>query len=68
MKFLHIADVHLGCNRYGLAESERDFWYAWSDFLMKYAVGERVDFVLIAGDFLHKQDISPETANYAYVG
>jgi DNA repair exonuclease SbcCD nuclease subunit len=68
MKFLHISDVHLGCNRYNLADSEKDFWNAWSDFLKKYAVGEKVDFVIIAGDFLHKQQISPETANYAYVG
>jgi len=68
MKFLHIADIHLGCTRYDLADSEKDFWNAWSDVLRKYAVEERVDFVLMAGDFLHKSQISPETANYAYVG
>ncbi len=68
MKFLHIADVHLGCTRYQLAESPRDFFDAWMDVLRRYAIAERVDFVIIAGDFFHKRAVPPETMNYAVEG
>ncbi|MFM8440517.1 MAG: exonuclease SbcCD subunit D [Acidobacteriota bacterium] len=68
MKFLHIADVHLGCTRYQLSESPRDFYDAWIDVLEKYAVGERVDFVIMSGDFFDKKNVPPETMNYAVAG
>lgn len=68
MKFLHIADVHLGCTRYHLEESQRDFFDAWIDVLQKYAIDEKVDFVLMCGDFFHKRSIPPETMNYAFAG
>ncbi len=68
MKFLHISDVHLGCARYQLPESPRDFFDAWLDVLKKYAIAERVDFVLMCGDFFHKRNVPPETMNYAVAG
>lgn len=68
MKFLHISDVHLGCTRYQLAESPRDFFDAWIDVLQKYAIGEKVDFVIMCGDFFHKRSVPPETMNYAFAG
>jgi len=68
VKFLHIADVHLGCSRYQLPESPRDFFDAWIDVLQKYAIGEEVDFVLMCGDFFHKRSVPPETMNYAVAG
>lgn len=68
MKFLHIADVHLGCTRYHLEESQRDFFDAWIDVLQKYAIDEEVDFVLMCGDFFHKRSVPPETMNYAFAG
>ncbi|MEJ7847251.1 MAG: exonuclease SbcCD subunit D [Pyrinomonadaceae bacterium] len=68
MKFLHISDVHLGCTRYQLAESPRDFFDAWFDVLRKYAVEEKVDFVIMCGDFFHKRAVPPETMNYAVAG
>ncbi|MEQ1604997.1 MAG: metallophosphoesterase [Pyrinomonadaceae bacterium] len=68
MKFLHIADVHLGCTRYQLAESPRDFFDAWIDVLQKYAIAEKVDFVIMCGDFFHKRSVPPETMNYAVEG
>src|SRR3954449_3538219 len=68
MKFLHLADVHLGCTRYQLAESPRDFFDAWMDVLQRYAVDEKVDFVLMCGDFFHKRSVPPETMNYAVEG
>jgi DNA repair exonuclease SbcCD nuclease subunit len=68
MKFLHISDVHLGCTRYQLNESPRDFFDAWIDVIKKYAIGEKVDFVLMGGDFFHKRNVPPETMNYAFAG
>jgi exonuclease SbcD len=68
MKFLHIADVHLGCTRYQLADSPRDFYEAWIDVLKRYAIDEQVDFVLMCGDFFHKRNVPPETMNYAFAG
>ncbi|HEX8737320.1 MAG TPA: DNA repair exonuclease [Pyrinomonadaceae bacterium] len=68
MKFLHISDVHLGCTRYQLEESPKDFFYAWIDVIRKYAIGEKVDFVIMAGDFFHKRNVPPETMNYAFAG
>jgi DNA repair exonuclease SbcCD nuclease subunit len=68
MKFLHISDVHLGCTRYQLNESPRDFFDAWIDVLQKYAIGEQVDFVIMSGDFFHKRNVPPETMNYAFAG
>lgn len=68
MKFLHIADVHLGCTRYQLAESPRDFFDAWIDVLRRYAIAGKVDFVVMAGDFFHKRVVPPETMNYAVEG
>lgn len=68
MKFLHIADVHLGCTRYQLAESPRDFFDAWIDVLQRYAIDERVDFVMMCGDFFHKRSVPPETMDYAVEG
>ncbi len=68
MKFLHISDVHLGCTRYQLNESPRDFFDAWIDVLQKYAIGEKVDFVIMCGDFFHKRSVPPETMNYAFAG
>lgn len=68
MKFLHIADVHLGCTRYHLPESPRDFFDAWIDVLRRYAVGENVDFVIMCGDFFHKRNVPPETMDHAVAG
>jgi len=68
MKFLHISDIHLGCTRYQLNESPRDFFDAWIDVLKKYAIGEEVDFVIMSGDFFHKRSVPPETMNYAFAG
>ncbi|HEX8367646.1 MAG TPA: exonuclease SbcCD subunit D [Pyrinomonadaceae bacterium] len=68
MKFLHVSDIHLGCTRYQLNESPRDFFDAWIDVIKKYAIGEKVDFVVMAGDFFHKRNVPPETMNYAFAG
>ena len=68
MKFLHVSDVHLGCTRYHLEESPKDFARAWADVLQRYAVAENVDFVLICGDFFHKRNVDPQAMNHAIGG
>lgn len=67
-KFLHIADIHLGISRYrrfGTADRTRDFFDAWNDCIRRYALEERVDFVLIAGDFFDTRRVEPQAMNHA---
>ncbi|OLE51895.1 MAG: hypothetical protein AUG51_20750 [Acidobacteria bacterium 13_1_20CM_3_53_8] len=68
MKFLHIADVHLGCRRYNLKERTRDFFRAWHDVIVKYALPNRIDFLLIAGDFFDRRNVDPQAMNHAVIG
>ena len=58
----------MGCTRYQLPESPRDFFDAWIDVLQRYAIGKDVDFVIMCGDFFHKRNVPPETMNYAVAG
>lgn len=64
-KFLHISDVHLGFDRYDSKDRTLDFFFALKDVLEKYAVGEKVDFVLIAGDLFEHRNIKPAILNHA---
>src|SRR5205085_205214 len=68
MKFLHIADIHLGCRRYNLDERSKDFARAWLDVIQLYAIEREVDFVLIAGDFFNARKVEPEAMNHAMAG
>lgn len=54
VKFIHMADVHLGNRQYGSEERKRDFAQAFLDAI-KFSVMERVDFILISGDLFHKK-------------
>lgn len=66
-RFLHVADVHLGFDRYGSKERSQDFFYAFYDALKRYAVDEHVDFVVIAGDLFEYRTIQPATLNQAQI-
>jgi len=68
MKFLHLADVHLGCRRYNIEERTRDFFRAWADVIERYAIEPRVDFVLVAGDFFNSRKVDPQAMNHAMIG
>lgn len=68
MKFLHVADIHLGCRRYNLDERPRDFFRAWMDVIEKHALPNEVDFMLIAGDFFNARKVDPQTMNHAIAG
>src|SRR3712207_9210136 len=68
MKFLHLADIHLGCRRYNLEERTKDFFRAWYEVITTHAIPNRVDFVLIAGDFFDRRNIDPQAMNHAVAG
>lgn len=68
MKFLHLADIHLGCRRYNLEERTKDFFRAWNDVIHTHAIGNKVDFMLIAGDFFDRRNIDPQAMNHAMAG
>ncbi len=61
VRFVHIADVHLGNKQYGSEERQMDFAQAFLDAI-RFAVEEKVDFILIAGDLFHKKtEMDPMT-------
>lgn len=64
-RFLHVADVHLGYDRYDNPQRSRDFFWAFQDALQRYAIEASVDFVLIAGDLFEHRHIHPATLNQA---
>ncbi|MGB5973870.1 MAG: exonuclease SbcCD subunit D, partial [Nodosilinea sp.] len=66
-KFLHIADIHLGFDRYDTPERTKDFFKALRTVLERYAIEEQVDFVAIAGDLFEHRNIKPATLNQAQV-
>ncbi|MEO1095405.1 MAG: exonuclease SbcCD subunit D [Cyanobacteria bacterium J06638_28] len=64
-RFLHIADIHLGFDRYNSPERTKDFYYSLSDAIQRYAIAEQVDFVLIVGDLFEHRVIQPAVLNQA---
>ncbi|GAB4383010.1 MAG: DNA repair exonuclease [Elainellaceae cyanobacterium] len=66
-RFLHIADIHLGFDRYDSKPRTQDFFYAFQDVLEKYAIDPKVDCVLIAGDLFEHRTIQPATLNQAQI-
>ncbi|WP_399371076.1 exonuclease SbcCD subunit D [Thermosynechococcus sp. HN-54] len=67
VRFLHVADVHLGCNKYRQENANRtfDFFTAFDSALQTYAIEAQVDFVLIAGDLFEERLITPGILNQA---
>ncbi|MEP0918639.1 DNA repair exonuclease [Leptolyngbya sp. DQ-M1] len=66
-RFLHLADVHLGYDRYNNKERTKDFFLAFENALLKYAIEPQVDFVVIAGDLFEHRTIQPNILNQAKV-
>ena len=67
MKFLHVADIHLGFEQYGVRERFNDFsrTFLW---LMDFAREQEVDFVVLAGDLFHKRTVDPLAMHVAVHG
>jgi len=65
VKFMHMADIHLGYRQYGSNERQVDFAQAFSD-AMNHAIENNVDFIIIAGDLFHKRsEMDPITLTQA---
>ena len=60
MKFIHIADVHLGAipdsNMPWAEDREKERWEGFRN-IINVCNEEDVDLLLIAGDFFHKQPL-----------
>ena len=67
VRFLHIADIHLGYDHYNNPERTKDFFFSLEDVIRRYALEPAVDFVLIAGDLFEHRDIKPSTLNQAEI-
>ncbi|HIK19053.1 MAG TPA: DNA repair exonuclease [Leptolyngbyaceae cyanobacterium M33_DOE_097] len=64
-RFLHIADIHLGYDKYDNPERTKDFYFALQDVIDRYAIAANVDFVLIAGDLFEHRNLQPHILNQA---
>ena len=58
MRFLHLADLHLGFQQYGSAQRSQDFARGLEAGI-EYGLDTSVDAILIAGDLFHRASIDP---------
>jgi len=65
--FIHVADIHLGYEQYGVRERFNDFSRTFWN-IMDEAANRRVDFVVIAGDLFNKRAIDALTLIHAIEG
>ena len=69
MKFIHIADVHLGVkpdkDKPWAEKRERHSWQAFAQ-VIKRAQEEKTDLLLIAGDLFHRQPLLAELKEVSY--
>ncbi|MGQ9681774.1 MAG: metallophosphoesterase family protein [Anaerolineae bacterium] len=67
MRFLHVADVHLGYQQYGSRERYNDFGRAFFH-VVDQAVERKVDALLLAGDLFEKRTVDPKAMGQAVTG
>ncbi len=67
MRFLHMADVHLGNQQYNIPRRFDDFGRAFLR-AVDLAVAQEVDACVIAGDLFHKSSVDPNTLLQAEAG
>jgi DNA repair exonuclease SbcCD nuclease subunit len=65
MNFIHVSDLHLGYAQYGLDERFRDYARAFQS-VIRYAIDNKAEFVVISGDLFHKRNINAPTYLQAY--
>lgn len=70
MRFIHIADVHLGAvpdeNKPWSVRRKQELWDAFAE-VVETAGREKVDFLLIAGDLFHRQPLLRELKEVNYL-
>jgi len=67
MRFLHMADLHLGYQQYGLKDRFNDFGRVFIH-IAGQAVERDVDFVILAGDLFEKRSVEPLAMRQAIAG
>jgi exonuclease SbcD len=67
VRFLHIADIHLGNQQYNVPGRFDDFGRAFLEAI-ELALDEQVDACIIAGDLFHKSSVEPKTLMQAEAG
>lgn len=58
MKYIHMADLHLGKREYDIEERFNDFFRAFQS-AVDFAINHEIDIILISGDFFDHADIKP---------
>lgn len=66
-RFLHVSDTHLGYKQYGHATRMVDFHRSLKEALQD-GVRQKVDAVLISGDFFDERNVPPEAFEHAVDG
>lgn len=59
VRFLHVADVHLGATPYQDSERSRDYHRVLLDTVTRVAIPGGADFVIVAGDLFDRRQIEP---------
>ncbi len=59
VRFLHVADVHLGATPYQDAERSRDYHRVLLNTVRRVAIPRGADFVIVAGDLFDRRQIEP---------
>ena len=70
MKFLHLADIHLGASPdlpNGLAEKrKKEIWNSFRN-VIETCEREKIDLLLIVGDLFHRQPLLRELKEVSYL-
>jgi len=67
MRFMHVADIHLGYQQYGSKERFDDFSAVFLH-IVEQAIEQQVAFLLIAGDLFEKRTVDPLAMRVAVEG
>lgn len=67
MRFIHIADVHLGYQQYGSKDRFNDFSVSFLH-IVSQVVEQQADFLLVAGDLFEKRAVDPLAMRVAIEG
>jgi exonuclease SbcD len=67
MRFMHIADIHLGYQQYGSKQRFDDFSRVFLH-LIQQAIDREIDFLLVAGDLFEKRTVDPLAMRVAVEG